>query len=70
MNNKSNSFNEVQDEIVDLFTEENGVKKGPFVDLHLQKKVDEAIASRWKSENKNQSGRMRTLGNNARKRQQ
>jgi len=44
VNNKSNSFNEVQDEIVDLFTEENGVKKGPFVDLHLQKKVDEAIA--------------------------
>ena len=31
MNNKSNSFNEVQDEIVDLFTEENGDKKFVFL---------------------------------------
>ena len=31
MNNKSNSFNEVQDEIVDLFTEENGDQKFVFL---------------------------------------
>jgi len=31
VNNKSNSFNEVQDEIVDLFTEENGDQKFIFL---------------------------------------
>ncbi len=31
MNNKSNSFNEVQDEIVDLFTEENSDQKFIFL---------------------------------------
>ena len=31
MNTKSNSFDEIQDEIVDLFTEENGDQKFVFL---------------------------------------
>jgi len=38
VNTKSNSFDEVQDEIVDLFTEENGVKKGTICRFTSPKK--------------------------------